>query len=274
VLPESGTPAGAAGLVAVLADPARALVGVDLDGTIAPIVSRPAAATPAAGAVGALRALAARVGTCAVLTGRPAADAVALLGLTDADRLTVLGHYGQQRWRAGALVSPPPPAGIDEVRARLEHLLLDAPDGVRLEDKGLSLAVHTRQAADPAAALAALVEPVGRLATGHRLVVQPGRYVLELRPPGGDKGEALRELAHDRDARSVVYVGDDRGDLPAFEVVAALRAEGVPGVRVLSDDGSGEVPDELRQRADIVLSGPADVVDFLAGLAAAIGEAG
>lgn len=69
---EPRTAAGRAGLAALRADPAKALVALDYDGTLAPVVARPEDAVPAPGAVAALHALAARVGTLALVTGRPA----------------------------------------------------------------------------------------------------------------------------------------------------------------------------------------------------------
>ncbi len=68
------------------------------------------------------------------------------------------------------------------------------PAGVRIEDKGDALAVHTRGAADPDAALAGLRGPLQALAERTELMLEPGRRVIELRPPGTDKGMALTEL--------------------------------------------------------------------------------
>jgi len=90
--PDGPTPDGRAGLDALLADPRHALVAADYDGTLAPIVARPQDARPQPGALPALSALAGEVGTVAVITGRPAADAVALGGLDTVPGLVVLGH--------------------------------------------------------------------------------------------------------------------------------------------------------------------------------------
>ena len=117
------TPDGQAGLAAIAADPAHALFATDFDGTLAPIVDDPAEAAAAPGAVTALARLASRVGTVAVITGRAAADAVALGGLADVPGLIVLGHYGAQRWQAGALSAPPVPPGVQAARAALPGLL-------------------------------------------------------------------------------------------------------------------------------------------------------
>ncbi|HEY3978676.1 MAG TPA: trehalose-phosphatase [Streptosporangiaceae bacterium] len=267
-LPVPRTEAGRAGLAALRADPGRSLIGLDFDGTLAPIVPDPAAARALPAARAALRRLGGRVGTLAVITGRPAAEAVEYAGLADVPGIIVLGHYGRQRWADGRLTAPPPPAGLADARARLPGLLAaaGAPDGTRVEDKGDALAVHTRQAADPPAALALLRGPLAELAAQTGLVTEPGRLVIELRPTGADKGRALRELAAERPPSAVLFCGDDLGDRPAFAAVAELRAEGIPGLAVCS--GSAEVT-ELAAEADLVVDGPPAVAALLDGLAAA-----
>ena len=198
--------------------------------------------------------------------GRPAVDAVSLGGLADVPGLIVLGHYGAQRWQAGVLSQPPVPPGVQAVREALPGLLaeLAAPEGTTVEDKGTALAVHTRKTADPAAALALLREPLGRLADRAALALEPGRLVLELRPRGTDKGTALRELARERAARSALFCGDDLGDLTAFAAIRQLRAEGIPGCAVASE--SAETP-QVAEAADVVVDGPPGIVRFLSALA-------
>ncbi|MCZ9340553.1 trehalose-phosphatase, partial [Streptomyces sp. TRM76130] len=175
---------------------------------------------------------------------------------------------GAERWDAatGAVTAPAPHPGVAAVRAELPVLLerAGAPDGAWTEDKGRSVAVHTRRAADPQAAFDTLRVPLTDLAARHGLIVEPGRMVLELRPPGMDKGAALLDHVRDTGAGSVLYAGDDLGDLPAYAAVDRLRAEGVPGLLVCS--GSDEVT-ELRKRADVEVDGPAGVVALLGALA-------
>src|SRR3954451_8821878 len=271
-LTEPTTAAGERGLAAVLAEPARAVIAVDFDGTLAPIVERPEDARPAPGAVEALTALAATVGRCAVVTGRGAQDVVALGSLSRVARLHVLGHYGLEEWVAGVLTSPDPVPGVEEARRRLPTVLADAPVGVHVEDKRHSLVVHTRPASDPAGALTALAPRLEQLARDTGLETVPGRFVVELRPPGVDKGGALQRLVTSYDARAVVYIGDDLGDLAAFDMVEMLRAETVPGLTVASvDPDLGDSPPELADGVALVLAGPSAVVAWLSALAAAIG---
>ncbi len=270
-LPEPASPEGRAGLAAILDDPGRALVALDFDGTLSPIVSEPAVARahPAAGP--ALRRVAAVVGTLAVITGRPAADAAELGGFAAVPGLIVLGHYGLERWSDGTLDSPAAEPGVAAARAELPGLLAGAPDGTRAEYKGHAVAVHTRQAADPQAALDRLRAPLTDLAARHGLTVEPGRMVIELRPRGMDKGQALKTLIAERQSGAVMYVGDDLGDLAAFGAVRALRATGIPGLTVCS--GSAEVS-ALATEADLVVDGPDGVVTLLNGLADTLSRAG
>lgn len=259
------TDPGAEGLSAIRSDPRRALIGLDFDGTLAPIVDDPEDARAHPGVVPALRRLAPLVGTVAVITGRPAATAVEYGGFADIEGLVVLGQYGRERWEKGELRSPEPPPGVAEARAKLPRILQNAPEGVAIEDKGHALAVHTRRAAEPQVVLDRLRSIVAALAERTGLVVEPGRFVLELRPPGMDKGGALRALAAEREASSVLFAGDDLGDLAAYDAIDALRKEGVPGVKVCS---SSEEVTALAERADLVVDGPEGVVTMMESLAA------
>ncbi|MFF5028032.1 trehalose-phosphatase [Streptomyces collinus] len=272
LLPTPATLAGRDGLAALLAKPRTAVIGLDFDGTLAPIVADPEQARAHPGAVPALAALAPRVASVAVVTGRPAEVAVRHGGFADVpglEHLVVLGHYGAERWQAatGELTAPPPHPGVAAVRAELPGLLdrAGAGQGTWIEEKGRAVAVHTRRAQDPQAAFDALRGPLTDLATRHGLIVEPGRLVLELRPPGMDKGVALLDHVRATGAGAVLYAGDDLGDLPAFAAVGKLRSDGVPGLLVCS--GSTEVT-ELAERADLVVNGPEGVVGLLRGLAA------
>ncbi|MGA5571804.1 trehalose-phosphatase [Streptomyces pseudogriseolus] len=270
-LPTPTTQAGRDGLDALLARPGKALIGLDFDGTLAPIVPDPEQARAHPDAVPALAALAPKVASVAVVTGRPPGVAVrngGFAGVAGLEHLVVLGHYGAERWEAvtGSVTAPAPHPGVAAARAELPGLLdrVGAWQGTWIEEKGRAVAVHTRRASDPQAAFEALREPLTDLATRHGLVVEPGRMVLELRPPGMDKGVALLRYAREMGAESVLYAGDDLGDLAAFTAVDKLRGSGTPGVLVCS--GSEEVT-ELRERADLVVDGPSGVVRLLRALA-------
>lgn len=263
---QPGTQDGRAGLAALLADPGHALIALDFDGTLSPVVSDPAQARAFPGAIEVLQRLASRVGTLAIITGRNAATVVKYGGLDAVPGLIVLGHYGWERWVNGEISSPPAPPGVAAVRRRLPGVLEEAgaPEGTWVEDKGHAIAVHTRRTADPQGVLDRLSPLLEALAAEEDLLAQPGRLVLELRPRGTDKGKVLNNLQHERLAPVLLFAGDDIGDIPAFAAVPELRRRGIAGLTVCS--GSAEVT-ELDELSDLVVDGPAGVVAFLDWLA-------
>ncbi|MGH3375706.1 MAG: trehalose-phosphatase [Actinoallomurus sp.] len=260
---ESRTTAGAEGLSAIKARPRTALAAFDFDGTLAPIVDDPDSARALDGVAAALAELARHIGKVAIITGRPAALAVEYGGLAGIEGLVVLGQYGRERWENDTLETPEPPPGVAEARAKLPKIIEGAPQGVAIEDKGLALAVHTRRAAEPEVALERLRGLVAALAERTGLLMEPGRFVLELRPPGMDKGDALRALTAELGTGAVLYAGDDLGDLAAYDELEALRARGVPGVKVYS--ASDEVT-TMAERADLIVDGPAGVLRLVESL--------
>jgi trehalose 6-phosphate phosphatase len=271
-LPDMGGP-GRAGWDAIVAAPAEALVALDYDGVLAPIVADPTEAVPAPGAVEALRRLAGRVGTLAVVTGRPAEVAVRLGGLESVPGVVVEGQYGAEHWAAGRLTTPEDPPEVVAAKGELPAALADAgaDPAVWVEDKRLALVVHTRRAADPDGELARLRPALERFAGRYGLEPHPGKMVLELRPAGHDKGGVLRRLAAERHPGAVLFAGDDVGDLPGFAAVDELRGAGTPGLTVAS--ASAEAA-EVAAAADVAVDGPAGVVALLTRLADILDAAG
>ncbi len=250
------------------------VVGLDFDGTLSPVVDDPEAARLHPGAPGALLELAEVVRAVAVITGRPARQAITMgdldaLGNAMLDRgaeLFVFGQYGNERWSATEqrIRSPRPPAGLATFERELPSVLRKAgASDAFVEEKGLAVAVHTRRMDDPAGAFARLLSPITDLAERHRLAVEPGRNVIEIRSSEMHKGLALRAFVTEQEADGVIFGGDDLGDVEAFEAVRALRSEGLPGLVVCS--ASQEQPD-LVELADVVVDGPAGIVDLLGGL--------
>lgn len=270
-LPTPRTRAGRDGLAALLAAPSRSVVALDFDGTLAPIVADPGAARPYPGSVPALARLASCLASVALITGRPARAAAeygGFAGVPGLEELVVIGRYGAERWEAatGTSREAAPHPGVAAARYELPAVLerTGSTTGVQVEDTGGSLAVHARRAADPSAAFALLRGPMSGLAERHGLILQQGRLVLELRPPGADKGSALREYVRGTGADVVLYAGDDLGDLAAFAAADKLRADGVAAVLVCS--ASTEVT-EVAERADLVVNGPAGIAELLGALA-------
>jgi trehalose 6-phosphate phosphatase len=245
----------------VAADPAGTLVATDFDGTLSAIVADPEAARPLPAAVDALGSLQARVGAVAVVSGRPVAFLEAVLPV---DGLVLVGQYGLERSTAAGTVLADP--AVDTHLAAVADAAADAertfPD-LYVERKGrLAVTVHWRRTPGRGRDVSRWAEAT---ATRLGLARYPTKMAVELRPPVDvDKGTALEALAEGR--RVVVFAGDDRGDLAAFDALDRLAARGVHTVRV--GVRSSEAPPELVARADVTVEGAAGVADLFAALAA------
>ena len=104
--------------------------------------------------------------------------------------MTVLGQYGVERWDADGdrFDLPPTPEGITHVQQELPGLLAELGlEGVRIEDKGRAIGVHTRELADPGAAFDQLGEPLRELAGAVRPEAGAGQERL------GDPGAGHRQ---------------------------------------------------------------------------------
>jgi trehalose 6-phosphate phosphatase len=254
---------------------ARGVVCLDFDGVLAPIVEDPAQAHIHPDADAVLTALAASFRAIAVVTGRPARQAVELGRLDEVGAhvvrhggdLLVRGQYGNERWsaRTGEIESPEPPPGLPGFAAELPGLLrAEGLTDAFVEEKSLAVAVHTRRLPDPQGALDRLVPVLGRAAESHGLALEPGRMVLEVRAPGVTKGNAVRTLHDELQAEALLFAGDDLGDVEAFRAVAELREGGTVGLLVCS---GSEEQQALVELADVVVPGPDGVMALLARLA-------
>lgn len=229
-------------------DLARDALFLDLDGTLAPIAPTPDEVGPDARRSRLLAGLMdAMVGRLAIVSGRRLEDIDRILG----DLRPVVGavHGLVLRTADGVTAAQDDPVPLAGARKALERFVA-ADRRLLLEDKGLSLALHYRQAPDRAEASDALV---GALAKDLGWRFQPGHAVAELRPPGGDKGDVLRRVmaqAPFSGARPI-FVGDDVTDEDGFAAAAEMGGFGVIV-------GRGE-PTAARRRLDDV----AAVLDWL-----------
>lgn len=239
--------------------PARAGVFSDFDGTLSPIVVDAAAARPLPGVADTLAALATRYRRVGVVSGRPAAFLLQHLG---GRGLVMSGLYGLERvGPAGEVeVDPDVERWRDAVRAAADRAEADGWPQHVVERKGLSVTLHYRPMPEREVEARAWAEAE---AARRGLRVLPARMSYELRPPvAADKGTALADLAQGLDA--VCFLGDDLGDLPAFDALDRLADGGVTVARVAV--ASDESPPGLLARADVVVDGPAGALALLGAL--------
>jgi trehalose 6-phosphate phosphatase len=238
--------------------PADAAVLLDFDGTLSPIVEDPASARPLDGVADTLTRLAARFGVVGITSGRPVDFLLPLLP----EGLVLSGLYGLEVVRDGQRTDRAGAGAWREVVADVVRSSADrGPAGMGVESKGLSLTLHYRSHPEIAAEVAEWARKQG---ARSGLEVRPAKMSVELHPPiAADKGTAVEELV--ADLAAVCFVGDDRGDLPAYDALDRLAARGLRTLRVAV--ASDEAPDELIDRADLVVEGPAEVLDLLNRLA-------
>ena len=238
-------------------DPSHTAILTDFDGTLAPIVDDPATVRPQPGAAAVLADLADRYAIVGVITGRPAAFVEPLVP----SGVVIAGLYGLELVRDGSREEHPEAdrwrSVIDKVAASAQR---DGPAGMRVEPKGLSLTLHYRET--PAIA-DDVVAWASDAATRTGLEPRLARMSIELHPPiAVDKGTALLDLV--RGMRAACFLGDDAGDLRAFDALDSLARDGITVTRVAVR--SDEAPEELLDRADVVVDGPAGAVAFLRSL--------
>jgi trehalose 6-phosphate phosphatase len=194
---------------------------LDVDGTLLELAETPEAVRVGHDVVFLIRALHANTGgAVALVSGRSLADLDRHFGLGD---LCAAGQHGIERRDATGRIfrhlSSAAPGEL--VGERLAPLLALHP-GLRIEDKGATLAVHYRQAPRLGAPLSVMLRKIVAGMPGFEL--QPGKRVLEIKAAGYDKGSAVAEFMGTLPfrGRTAVFIGDDLTDESAFAVVNRL----------------------------------------------------
>jgi trehalose 6-phosphate phosphatase len=257
----SGLPAS---LRPLAADPSGSLLCLDFDGTLSPIVPDPVGALPLPEVPDLLARLARRFALVAVVSGRPV-DFLAR-ALQSPTEVRLVGLYGFETLdREGRRLVTPAVLAWEPVMAEVAaEALAEAPEGIYVEPKGLTVTLHWRRAPEHEHWVTYWA---AEAVTRHGVVAHEGRANVELRPPlRVDKGTVLRELAAlVQPLRGLAVFGDDVGDLPAFAAAAELGGSSAQVVRVAAVDV--ESPPEVAAQADLVVPGPPGMVALLGQLA-------
>ncbi len=252
------------------ADPTRAAVFCDIDGTLAPIVARPEDAHVHERVSRLLAQLGRRYGLVACVSGRSAAEARRLVGV---GAIAYVGSHGAE-------IAPPgqkEPQLLDAFaswQGKVAGFVAERQEDrelkrlrVRIEDKGPIKAFHWRGAPDEQAAETWLAR-VAQEAPEAGLDVHWGRKVLEIRPPVHvSKGDGIRQLLAGGSMRVALYGGDDATDLDAFDALESLVAAGDLDAAVTVGVRSDEGPRAIVDRADLAVDGVSGFTDVLSALA-------
>lgn len=205
-------------------EPGRDALFLDLDGTLAPIRPRPEDVGPDARRNALLRRLSERLdGRLAVVTGRALDDVERILEGASATLAAVHGLV--IRTPDGRVSAPEPAEGVARAREAL-LAFAEGREGLLVEDKGISVGLHFRNAPH---LQAESVRLGAELAERFGLSPQPGDMLFELRTPGADKGSAVRRLmdlpvfAGTRP----IFIGDDLTDEYGFMAARELGGHGV-----------------------------------------------
>lgn len=188
---------------------------LDFDGTLVDLRPRPGDVHMSRAAKLVLRRLAAHGNTqVAIVSGRTRRNVRELVAVNE---LRYFGVHGGDRAGQPAKLSGRSKVALEGVK-RAAHRLLKSLPGVWIQDKGLSVAIHYRDADSLEAraagvTLADLLEP-----WGNSLHLLNGSRVWEILPreiPG--KFTAVAEvLGANRPSTAVVYIGNDGTDEVAF----------------------------------------------------------
>lgn len=237
----------------------------DVDGTLAPVVSRAEEARVPVEVSRLLGGLSARLELVACVSGRTAADAKRLVGVGG---VTYAGAHGAELLDPSTGRTDRTPE-LEAWREPVKRFIaeIDSAElrraGLRSEDKGFIQALHWRGTDDLPAA-EQLVEQVSASALEHGFEIHRGRMVLEIRPPVHfDKGIAVARLVRGHAIAHAAYVGDDMTDLDAFEALRELRSAGDLKTVLCVGVASEEMPRKLADAADLLVDGPAGVTELL-----------
>lgn len=250
------------------AQPDRAAVLLDVDGTLAPIVRHADDALVPEPTRAQLIAVARRYGLVACVSGREAAIARRIVSLGS---IAYVGNHGAEILLPGGAevdLDPEVADWVPLVHAFARETWTRELDRLRVrhEDKKVIAAYHWRGAPDEAAAEQA-ARGLAEAAEDKGLAVHFGRKVLEVRPPVPlDKGRGVVRLLADRPIRTALYVGDDLTDLDAFAGLHSLVEEGRLDTAVCIGVTSDETPAGLIEAADAMVEGPLGVRALLEAL--------
>jgi trehalose 6-phosphate phosphatase len=231
----------------LIPDLRKCAILLDIDGTILDLAPSPQQVWVPPG----LRRTLSRLddltdGAVALVSGRPLKDIDLIFSPL---QLAAIGGHGAEM-RASADATPYLRA--TPLSASLKRKLASVTEfgpGILAEDKGYSLALHYRLASDKEDEVREAVEAICATAPPHTVEILPGKQVVEIKPAGISKADAVSELMSfpPFSGRNPIFIGDDTTDEPVFGVIAKFGGLGFSVGRLMADsNGHFDKPESVR----------------------------
>jgi trehalose 6-phosphate phosphatase len=238
------------------ADPHTSAIFLDIDGTLLDIAPTPLEVRVS----DELRATLASLfktfgGAVAFVSGRPVAEMDRLFHPL---RLAAVGGHGAEiRFARDSEIRRSKIASLDDELRTAFARIGRIGEGVIVEDKGYSLAIHYRLAPQLGGEIMKGVAAICKNERCDSLEILPGKLVVEIKPGGYDKGTGLREMMSvpPFTGRKPIFIGDDVTDNAAFAVLPDFGGTGfsvggvVPGTS-FNFDGPQDVRRWLRHLSE------------------------
>lgn len=208
----------------------RTAIFFDIDGTLLDLAPTPLEVRVSDRLQQSLTALKAKLGDAvAFVSGRPIAEIDRLFAPFKAS--AVGGHGAEIRFTPQGEIKRSKLATIDDTLRSEFASIVQLDPGILIEDKGFSVAIHYRLSPDLGDEVMQHIVAICRSERCAALEILPGKFVVEVKPSGYDKGSGLTEMmtVPPFKGRKPIFIGDDVTDQAAF---AALPEFGGMGMSV------------------------------------------
>jgi trehalose 6-phosphate phosphatase len=220
---------------------------LDIDGTLLDIAQSPRQVWVPTG----LRAILSRLaemtgGALALVSGRTINDIDLIFSPL---QLAAIGVHGAEMRISGdadVQIRVPP---LSKAFKRQLAMIAELGPGILVEDKGFSLALHYRLAPDKGPAVISAVAAICAASPHEVVEVLPGKLVIDVKPAGIDKGNAVSELMRHPPfaGRQPIFIGDDTTDLPVFSIIPRFGGQAFSVGGIVADvDGHFDAPRDVR----------------------------
>jgi trehalose 6-phosphate phosphatase len=231
----------------LVSDLSKHAILLDIDGTLLDFAPSPRQVWVPTG----LRRLLSRLteltgGALALVSGRSINDIDLIFSPL---QLAAIGVHGAEMRTSGDAEVQARVAPLSKALKRKLATVNELGPGILVEDKGYSLALHYRLAADKGPTLLAAVGAICSTSPDEAVEILPGKLVVDVKPVGINKGSAVSELMQYPPfrGRKPIFIGDDTTDVPVFRIIPEFggHAYSVGGI-VADVDGHFDTPEAVR----------------------------